>query len=78
MGDFLGETHRDTDFDRDIHNINIEELHRQCVYYSLSNSTDLNVNETFSVLHINARSLKNKMDPFLTFLGSSALVLSGL
>ena len=49
----------------------VEQIHDSCKYYS--KSLGLQLEQGFSVLHINARSLKNKMDSFQTFLTNSGV-----
>ena len=56
--------------------IDIEEIHDRCDYYTLP--SDLPVQQGFSVLHVNARSLKNKMDTFLNFLSCSGVEWSAI
>ena len=51
--------------------VDIEQSHDSCKYYS--KSLELMLEQGFSVLHINARSLKNKMDSFQTFLTNSGV-----
>ena len=62
-----------TVFDTDTYDtiVDIEHIHNNCNYYSLS--AGFHLEQGFSILHVNARSLKNKMDSFLTFLGSSGV-----
>ena len=51
--------------------IDIQGIHQNCKYTSLSDEFHLPAG--FSVIHLNARSLKNKRDDFLTFLSSSGV-----
>ena len=48
-----------------------ENLRNLCKYYSVSDG--IHLGDTFSVLHMNVRSLKNKFDAFQTFLTSSGV-----
>ena len=51
--------------------VDTEHIQDSCKYYSLPiNTPSL---QGFSILHVNARSLKNKMDSFLTFLHASGV-----
>ena len=56
--------------------VDLEEIHDNCEYYS--ETTNLHLNQGFSILHINARSLKNKMDSFLTLLARSGVEWSAV
>ena len=56
--------------------IDIEKIHDRCDYYTLP--SDLPAQQGFSVLHVNARSLKNKMDTFLNFLSCSGVEWSAI
>ena len=49
----------------------MEHIHNDCKYYSLSD--DLHTESGFTILHLNVRSLKNKMDDFQTFLLNSGV-----
>ena len=49
----------------------IGHIESECKYYSFSDR--LNLDNGFTVLHMNMRSLKNKMDDFQTFLHNSGV-----
>ena len=51
--------------------VDIEQIHDSCKYYS--KPSELQLKQGFSVLHVNARSLKNKMDNFQTLLTNSGV-----
>ena len=51
--------------------IDTEHIQNSCKYYSLP--INISSLQGFSILHVNARSLKNKMDSFLTFLRASGV-----
>ena len=51
--------------------VDVEQIHDSCKYYS--KSLELHLEQGFSILHINAMSLKNKIDSFQTFLTNSGV-----
>ena len=51
---------------------NLEDIALQCKYYSFP-SSELQTNDEFSVIHINARSMKNKFDDIQNLLAVSGV-----
>ena len=51
--------------------LNLNAIRQQCTYYS--SGADLKIAVDFSIIHFNARSLKNKFDDFQTFLATSGV-----
>ena len=59
-------------FDIDSEDIvtDVQAIHQNCKYNTVGG---FSLGQGFSILHLNARSLKNKMNDFLTLLSSSGV-----
>ena len=52
----------------------IDHIHNECMYHAIP--VEMNMAKGFTVLHMNVRSLKNKVDAFQSFLLSSGIAWS--
>lgn len=57
---------------------NSEEIKEKCKYYSLPEESIPYLSDEFSILHLNARSLKNKMDEFQMFINRTGVEWSAI